>query len=709
MRLHFFLLISVILFISGCCFKSAIKSDGYNYLRLDTVSSSLIDLGKMWTFDYPPIGYFEKTYGINPTKDWFDKIRLSALRLPNCSASFISEDGLVMTNHHCARMALDSVNLEGENLVENGFYADSLHKERKVPSLYIDQLVLIEDVTSEVQEAFESGKTDEEKIKRQLDKIEEIRKKYRDNFKQSNPLDSMVFSVVSLYNGGKFSVYGYKRYTDVRLVYAPENVVAFFGGDFDNFTYPRYDFDCAFFRVYENGKPIKTSNFFKIKPEGANEGEAVFVVGNPGSTQRLFTVAQLKFLRDLDYPARLELLENASSTYKEYVKSHENEKSIYLTQIFSIENSKKALRGYLDGLRDPYLMAKKIDFENKFKNTLLKQVKYGSKYGNIWSDIEKHQEELSRIFPEYNALRFQGRYSSKLLSLAVDLVKLAKENKDSIPDSAKANLYPKDLNLEIEPGLIQYRLALMKKIFGDKNDALNKLMNGKSPEQSSKELVAVSILASKEKVDSLLNSSSSNIINCNDPLIEFAVSIHEQFKSIKAKYYGLNDELRSSVQMLGKALYDLYGPQISPDATFTLRISDGLIKGYEYNGTIAPPFTTFYGLYDRYYSFDKKEPWNLPKRWVEVPNNFDMSTPLNFVSTNDVIGGNSGSPVINKDLEVVGLVFDGNIESLPGNFIYDERTNRTVSVHSSAIVEVLAKVYRAERLVKEILSTKCSY
>lgn len=702
----FTFLTAICLLLGGCCSQQTIKLRYLDHLKLDTVNSNLLDLGKMWTFDFPPVEYFSKEYDFVPSKEWLDNVRLSALRLPNCSASFISEDGLVMTNHHCARTALDSVNMQGEKLVEEGFYADSLHKERKVPSLYIDQLILLEDVSDEIQQAFESGKTDEERIEKRTAAINQIQKRFTDKLKESNPKDSVVISVVSFYNGGRFSVYGYKRYTDIRLVYAPENAIAFFGGDFDNFTYPRYDFDCAFFRVYENDTPLKTSNFFKLNPEGSKEGDAVFVVGNPGTTRRLYTVKQLEHLRDLDYPARIEQLENLSKVYLDYVNNNPESKAKYLTIIFSLENTRKAVTGYLDGLRNPVLMAKKIDFENKFRKTVLENANLRNKYGNPWKKIEEYQTELSALFPQINTLSLKARYSSQLLAMAYDLVELARKHKDTIPAVARSNIFPKNMNLDIEAGLISYKLTAMKKVLGENNEALNELLAGESCQKRAKELLSTSILTSREEVEKLVGGSTIDIINSEDALLKFANRIFIQLEKIRKQYDEINKKLQANVQVFGRALYDVYGTNVSPDATFTLRISDGVVKGYEYNGTIAPSFTTFYGLYDRYYSFEKKEPWNLPSRWVNLSKELDLSTPCNFVSTNDIIGGNSGSPVINKNMEVVGLAFDGNIESLPGNFIFDGTKNRTVSVHSSAIIQSLEKIYKANRLVKEIITAK---
>ena len=698
--------IAAVLLLLGCSTQQITRSDTPRYINLEKIQAGQFDTGKMWTFDFPPMDYFAKTYNFTPSKEWFDKARLSALRLPNCTASFVSEDGLVMTNHHCARAALDSVNREGERLAEAGFYAATLNDERKASNIFIDQLLVMDDVTKEVQQAFDSGTTDNSKVANRLAKMHEIQTRYSAKYKTSAPQDSIVFSVVSFYNGGRYSLYGYKRYTDVRLVYAPEDATAFFGGDPDNFTYPRYDFDCAFFRVYDNGKPLKTANFFRFNQDGAQEGDAVFVIGNPGRTNRLKTVAQLEYLRDVVYPASVEANDKVGTIYSSYIAAHPEAKLKYLNTIFGLENSRKAITGQLNGLQDPVLMAKKKDFEKKFQNVVLDKPSLDKKYGDPWSDIAQHQSELTALYPKFDALRFRGRNFPKYLSLTADIVNAANQSKDSIADSTRTKLYPSNLTPEVEKRLLAFRLSIMERALEGKDEAFDKLMAGRTPEKAAEDLSANSVIASRDKTQALLVGKPEDILKSNDPLIAFVVAEQAHVKEIQKRYNDINEKLQACEQMLGNAMYEVYGTQIPPDATFTLRIADGIVKGYEYNGTIAPPVTTFYGLYDRYYSFGMKDPWKLSERWVNPPAAFKMNTPMNFVSTNDIIGGNSGSPVINKNLQIVGLIFDGNMESLPGDVIFDDTSNRSVAVHSSGLLEGLEQIYKAERIVKELRAGK---
>ncbi|MBI3004742.1 MAG: S46 family peptidase [Ignavibacteriales bacterium] len=680
-----------------------------SHMTFDTVKAGRFDTGRMWTFDFAPMEYFSQAYNFNPTKEWFEKARLSALRLPGCTAAFVSEDGLLMTNHHCARGALDAVNKEGEKLAELGFYAATLDQERKSPVTYVDQLIVIEDVTAEVQQAFESGTTDSAKTATRMAKFTELQRRYAEKFRATTK-DSMIFNVVSFYNGGRYSVYGYKRYADVRLVYAPEQEIAFFGGDPDNFTYPRYDFDVSFFRVYENGKPVKTSNFFAFSKEGAKEGEAVFVIGNPGSTNRLQTMAQLETFRDFIYPFTLSILNSRYGALSSYVEKHPEQRLKYMSQIFGISNSIKAVTGFLGGLRDPYLMARKKDFEQTFKSAVLNKPDLRSKYGDPWIEVVAHEDLRRSLIAETNALNLRAR--SAYLSIAASLVEYANAAKTSperIPpqfrperiQAARANLVP-----EIETALLADQLSYMKTTLGTKNEALSNLVGGKTPVEAADDIARNSIISSQEKFDALLAGKPEDVLSSSDPALSFAVHVAPRFSELQARLSEIRDKQNARVQVLGKAMYEVYGTSIPPDATFTLRIADGVVKGYDYNGTIAPPVTTFYGMYDRYYSFGKKEPWNLPGSWANPPANFNMSTPINFVSTNDIIGGNSGSSVINKDLQVVGLIFDGNIESLPGNIILEETKNRAVSVHTAGILEGLEKIYKAERIVKELRAGK---
>jgi hypothetical protein len=692
------LLVSLVFF-AGCSSVQGTRSEVTGQQGLENIKAGQFDTGKMWTFDFPPVDYFKRTYGFTPDKAWFDKARMSALRLPGCTASFISEDGLVMTNHHCARGALQAVAKEGEKLVTDGFYAKTLEEERKSPVTYVDQLITIEDVTAEVQAAFDSGTTDSAKTAKRAAKMTEIMSRYAAKFKQTTS-DSMVFNVYPFYNGGRYSLYGFKRYTDVRLVFAPEEEIAFYGGDPDNFTYPRYDYDLSLFRVYENGKPIKTPNFFPFSKNGAAENEPVFVVGNPGRTGRLNTVSQLETGRDLTYPYNIAAFTSRLKALNEYVEKNPDKKYENINTIFGIANTLKSITGVLGGLKDPVMMAKKVDFEKNFRASVVNNPQLKAKYGDPWGDIAMYEKQIQVLQAE--ALPLNIRNWSSTLALASGLVDYATGQMDFRGRPAGKPSWPRNYAAEVEKSMLIDQLTYMKKSLGDKNEAFNKLMAGRTPEQAAAALMSSAVTGSKEKLEAIAGGKQDEILKSTDPVVEFAKYANARAGELQGQARLLSTKQQPLLQSLGKAMYDVYGTTIPPDASFSLRIADGVVKGYEYNGTIAPIFTTFYGMYDRYYSFGMKDPWKLPERWANPPADFKMSTPINFVSTNDIIGGNSGSPVVNKDLQVVGLVFDGNIESLPGNFIFDDTKNRTVSVHSSGLIEGMEKIYRMERIAKEM-------
>ena len=695
-------------------FSLKISAQSNDWLGLDTIKAGKFDTGKMWTFEFPPIEYFKSEYGFQPSQKWFDDVRMAALRFANyCSASFVSEDGLVMTNHHCGRQSITQVTKEdeGEDLHANGFIAEKLEDERPVPGLFVEQLVLIKDVTSEVVSEIEKGTNEQERMKFEKDIISKIEKR-------ESEASGLRCAVTALFNGGRYSLYGYKRYDDVRLVFAPEEQIGFFGGDPDNFTYPRYNLDATFFRVYdENGKPLKTQHYFKWSKEGAKVGEPVFVVGNPGNTDRLNTVAQLEFMRDVQYPRTLEFLTAMIEIYKNMVKENPERKLQMQDMIFSLENSQKAFGGILKGLRDPILMKRKIDFENTFKSAVKSNPKLNEKYGNLWDKIAEIRNDLKKITNKNFALSKNRLLTPQYFNIASELIKIAKElNK---PEDERDDLYkgeelenslnaliPENFDAKLQDKLLEEKINILVKYIGNDDPIIKNFTGGKTGSEAVKFILDKTILLDMKKIKSLVEKGGDAILNSDDPFIRFELETEDLAKKYQKEVKELVDKEESYNQQLGLAIYEVYGTSIPPDATFTLRISDGVVEGFPYNGTVAPAITTFYGMYDRYYSFNKEYPWSLPERWKNPPADFDLSTPFNFVSTNDIIGGNSGSPVINTNAEIVGLAFDGNIQSLPGNFIFRTEENRTVSVHSKGMYEAIDKVYKLKRLSEELKNGK---
>lgn len=683
-----------------------------SWLDLDTVKAGKFDTGKMWTFEYPPIDYFEDEYGFKPDKEWFDNVRLPALRFATyCSASFVSEDGLILTNHHCGRQNVTQVNREGEDLHAIGFISESPEDERPVPGLFVDQLVLIQDVTEQIQDAMETGKTDDEKLAIKSRIIEEIETRISEE-------TGLEVSVTELYNGGRYSAYGYKRYNDVRLVFSTEDQLGAFGGELDNFTYPRYCLDFSLFRAYDDdGTPVRSKKYYKWSVSGPVLNDPIFVVSNPGRTDRLKTVAQLEYLRDITYPLTLNYIDRMLKTFYATIESDPENAMGLEDRILNFMNSQKAYTGMLKGLRDPVLMKRKEDFENNFKSAVRSDKTLNEKYGELWDNIEELNDSLRIISRKRSALDLNPDNSPEYFFIADELVEIANElelpaeerNQEYIGEQLEnkiSGLIPEDFNYDWNNKLLKQKLAALIEYIGEDNELVERMTGGYNGSEAVDYILSNSSLTNIEDIRELINNGPEEILSGHDPFIYFVQSA----VSLDTRLFEESNKLRETEdyynEELGRALFEVYGTSIPPDATFTLRISDGVIKDFPYNGTIAPTFTTYYGMYDRFYSFNKKYPWNLPERWWNPPADFDLSTPFNFITTNDLTGGSSGSAMINKNGELVGVSFDGNIQGLPGSFIYREELNRTVGLHSSGMIEALKYIYKFDRIIEELKTGK---
>jgi hypothetical protein len=658
----------------------------------------------MWTFDAPPFDYWRRTYGWSPDQKWLDHVRLASVRLPNCSASFVSARALVMTNHHCGRECTASASPPDSNYVVTGFSAGTLADEKKCAGLYVDQLQSIENVTTRVRGAI-TGTTPAQQAAQRTAIISQIQNECQQQ-------TQLTCQVVTLYQGGIYSLYRYRRFNDIRLVMAPEESIAFFGGDPDNFTYPRYDLDLTLLRVYENNQPYQPTDYLKWSPAGATENELVFVVGNPGSTGRLNTVAQMEYLRDVGYPATLAAYKRLLAIYPVLEKTDTSAARRYQNTIFGIANSQKAVTGYRAGLLDTASMAKKRAFERELRARVAANPQLQAQYGGAWDAIARAQAELASFSPQLLYYGFGG--NSQLLQLAAGLVRVATEA--GKPDSARLMQYrgpglenikrqivmPNPIDTAYERMAIAAQLRAAQAALSANDPFLRAALNGKTPEQAAADLVRNTRITDPAVRQQLVQGGLPAITASTDPLIVFARAVDPLARTQLARANALNAIIASNSEKIGQAMFATYGTNLPPDATFTLRISDGLVKSYPSNGTIAPYKTTFYGLYERSAAFDNKDPFKLPQRWVDRKANLDMSTPYDFVSTNDIIGGNSGSPVINRNAEVVGLVFDSNIEGVSNRFIFSTEVGRTVSVHSRAITEALRKMYDGSRIADEL-------
>jgi hypothetical protein len=661
------------------------------------------EFGTMWTFEAPPLEYWKARYGFTPSQAWLDHVRLASIRLPNCSSSFVSSRGLVMTNHHCARECITSVSTPDSNFQALGFVAKTQADERKCEGLYVDQLQSIEDVTDKIQAAVKA-KAAAQQVAQRNAAITAI----QDGCKQETGLTCQV---VSYYQGGLYSLFRFKRFADLRLVMAPEEAVSFFGGDPDNFTYPRYDLDLSLMRVYENNQPYQPKDYLKWSRNGAKEGDLVLVTGNPGSTGRLLTLAQMEYLRDVQYPAQLSSYERNLAVLEELSKQDEQTRRALENQIFSLKNSKKAVTGYLSGLQDSSLMARKRVFERDFRRRIAADPKLKARYGTSWDAIATAQRQMTEIARQQRWYSFSG---SPLLNMAGGIVRIPEQAK--LPDSLRLPQYrggglemlrgaiqgPVESEPEGEKQMLQAWLTQASKDLPLNDPFLQAFLAGRSPEVAAEAAINGTKLADSATRASLLEGGSAAVASSKDPLIVLARRLNPIAMRVQQRAARLNDVISANAEKVGQAIFAAYGRSLPPDATFSLRISDGVVKSYPMNGTIAPYKTSFYGLYGRSAEFDDKPPFQLPERWKSHKSRLDLSQPLDFVTTNDIIGGNSGSPVINQNAEVVGLIFDGNIEQLPNRFLYTDDVPRAVAVHSRGLTEALRKVYEADRIADEL-------
>jgi hypothetical protein len=662
------------------------------------------EFGTMWTFDAPPLDYWRRTYNFAPDQKWLDHVRLAAVRIPGCSASFVSSRGLVMTNHHCGRDCTAASSTADSNYIQTGFAAATLANEKKCAGMWADQLQSIQDVTQRVRAAI-TGNTPAAQAEQRTAVITQIQT-------ECNQQTQLNCQVVTLYQGGIYSLYRYRRFNDVRLVMAPEGDIAFFGGDPDNFTYPRYDLDLTLLRVYENNQPYAPADYLKWSPAGAIENELVFIVGNPGSTGRLNTISQMEFLRDVQYPAQLAGYKRMLAIYAQLAQTDTSAARRYQNDVFSYANSQKAVTGYRAGLLDSLSVAKKRAFERELRARIAANPALQAQYGGTWDAIAAAQRELATFNPQSRYQGFGG--NSRLLGLAAQVVRVATES--AKPDSARLAPYrgPAIANMTAQIGqnvpidTAFERLAIAAQLRAAQSELpandpfLQVALAGRTPEAAAAALVRGTRVGDPAFRTSLLQGGASAVAASADPMIALARAIDPINRAVTARAAALNAIIASNSEKIGQALFAAYGTALPPDATFTLRISDGVVKSFPSNGTIAPYKTTFYGLYERSAAFDDKDPFKLPKRWVERKGNLDLTTPFNFVSTNDIIGGNSGSPVINRNAEVVGLVFDSNIEGISNRFIFSSEIGRSVSVHSRGITEALRKMYDGSRIADEL-------
>jgi hypothetical protein len=666
----------------------------------------------MWLFNNPPRKLLQEKFGFNVTDAWLEHVQKSSVRFNSGgSGSFVSADGLVMTNHHVGADCLQKLGDKDHNYYRDGFHAKTRAEEKRCHDLELNVLMSIEDVTDRVNAAVKADMPPEQAFAARRGIMAQIEKESLDK-------TGLRSDVVTLYQGAQYHLYRLKKYTDIRVVFAPEQQIAFFGGDPDNFEYPRFDLDVCFFRVYEDDKPAKIEHYLKWSKNGAGQNELVFVSGHPGRTNRLNIVAELEYLRDIGYPFVLQRLyrwEVMLSAFSARSEENAREAKEFL---FSVQNSRKARIGGLAGLMDPAILAKKKAGEKALREAIARDAKLKDML-STWETIAKAEKTRAANIRPYTQLEAGAAFNTELFSIARTLLRAAEErpkpNSDRLREYRESNLESLQLQLfSDEPIYDDYEmvkladsLTWLAEQSGFDNALVQKVLNGKSPQERANELIRGTKLKDVALRKKLYEGGQAAVAASTDPLLALAKLVDADARAVRKVIETQVDEVkRQAYAQIARAKYVVEGTGTYPDATFTLRLAFGTVKGYEENGKQIPFETTFAGLYERSQEHQNKPPFDLPPRWVERKDRLNLSTPFNFVCTADIIGGNSGSPVINKNAEVVGLIFDGNIQSLVLDFIFTEDQARAVSVHSQGIVEALRKIYDAGGLVDELTGKK---
>jgi hypothetical protein len=670
---------------------------------------ALADEG-MWLYNAFPKDRVQKQYGFLPTQEWLDHFRLSSVRFNNGgSGSFVSADGLAFTNHHVGADCIEKLGSSGADYMKTGFYAKTQADEAKCPDLELNLLVSIDDVTAKVKAAATPSMSTADAGQAQRSAMSAIEK-------DCAASTGLRCDVVTLYSGEVYNLYRYKKYTDVRLVFAPEFEAAFFGGDPDNFTFPRYDLDITFFRVYENDKPVHLDNYLRWSKVGVKDGDLIFVSGNPGHTDRLDTVAQLLFLKNVDYPSRLASYKRRIAMLQKFSAESPENARIAQEDIFGLQNAQKAITGEYEGLQDVKVLNQMNAAEHE------REKAYMDKHAgdpDPWDEISNAVKANREIYDALTYLERMRGLNSDLASYARTLVRAAEEKpkpnggrlreyRDSALPSLEQHLFSSaPIYKNLETATLAIGLAQMQEAVGPEDPAVKTALNGKSPEEAAKTLIAGTKLDDVALRKQLYEGGKAAVDASADPLIVLLRAVDPEARETRKRF---DDEVDAVVRRAGatiaRARFAQSGFTQPPDATFTLRLSYGAVKGYEENGKKIPYFTTIGGAFQHAEAHGSKPPYDLAGSWLKMKSKLNLDTPLNYVSTADIIGGNSGSPTVNKAGELVGIIFDGNIQSLALDFYYDERQARAVHVDSRGIIEALRKIYGADALANELTGEK---
>ncbi|MCH2460381.1 MAG: S46 family peptidase [Gemmatimonadetes bacterium] len=671
----------------------------------DTIEVGRFDYGKMWLFEYAPKTYFTDTYGFQADDAWFERARLSALRIPGCSASFVSEHGLVATNHHCVRDAVAAVGQPGEQLLDDGFYATTLEQERSIPNFYADQLIAAEDVSDEVFGALDDAATDTERAEARETVTNEIISRARARY--ASEADSLFVQVVDLYGGGRYSVYVFRRYTDVRLVFAVELEMGFFGGDPDNFTYPRYALDFAFLRIYEDDEPFESQYHFGWGAEGVEEGDAIFVIGNPGQTNRLATMEQIRFQGEVTVPAQISWYASTHRALSDYyeVDPQRAETMGVRDLMFSLSNALKASRGRMAALQNAEVVGRKAAGEKQFIDSTSVREDLATTAADLLdrvAQIQVQKRELAAAYAAFLSITNPTFSAATIQRAMFSFSYFEAEARGATNSQQRLDQLQQiqDMPPVLERGLLENRLTDFADYFETDHPAARFVARYGTPETAAEALLSQSELRS---ASSTASAVSAGTLTLEDPLVQLGAALLPAYNDFAQEWNTLSSQEWETTIDLGRTRFDVFGQNIPPDGTFSPRITDGIVQGYDYNGTRAPPYTTFFGVYDRAFGHRETIDWRLPERWALPPDGLDLATPINFVSTADTYGGNSGSPAVTRDLSLVGLNFDRNINGLTRDYIYLPEQGRNVMVDVRAIDAALTHAYDADRIIAALI------
>ncbi len=677
-------------------------------LLLAGISSAAVADEGMWTFDNFPKAVVKQKYGVDVDDAWLGRLQRSIARLEGgCTGSFVSPDGLVLTNHHCAMDCVSELSSASDNFVADGFNSGSRAGERKCPGGIVSTLVGIEDITAKVSAAI-AGLPDA--------KANEVRKQTLSKLEAACTKGTLACESVSLYQGGQYFLYKYKRYDDVRLVFAPEQAIAAFGGDPDNFNFPRWCLDFSLMRVYENGKPARTPDHLRWRVAGPKAGEPVFLAGHPGNTSRLLTAEQLKFQRSVSQPAFIARNSELRGRLIQWAKTGEEPQRIVQEQLLSLENGLKVYRGLQSALLDDALMQQKANLERDLRAQVAADAKLAQQTGTAWDDIGKAQARYRQIYDRVAYLENGTGFNTKLFGYARALVRGAAErgkpNEQRLREYADSNLPKLSAGLladtptypDFEELTFSFSLDKLRETLGPDDDVVRRLMSSESPDSLARKLVRETKLADPAVRKALWEGGTAAVDASSDPMIQLARAIDPDARAVRRIY---EDEVQAAVaagqEKIAKARFAVLGTKVYPDATFTLRLSYGDVRGWEEKGKAVEPFTKLSRVYER---TTGKDPFRLPQRWLDARGKLDPNTPFDYVTTHDIVGGNSGSPLVDAQGRLVGLAFDGNIHSIAGSYWYDERMNRAVAVHPAIILTALREVYGADAVAAEIVGKK---